>query len=359
MSLALLLRELQLLSPDALESAERQAHADGVTLVHLLVRDGLVDDELLARLLAVRHRTDRIDLDTRAIDKRIAALLPAVLAVRYRVVPVGLRRTREGDVLYAAMSTPDDDLAFMEVQAATGLRLFPLVASENAIARALERVYGAPSSTTPGASAFVLADEAQRTRVITGLPIVIGEIGHETAQHGPPFPSLEPMSDDDGGDEWLLPSTKEVLTAHAPVLDAASPDFEWLKTRRETTRAPQHPLVDTTALVCGDIGLRAWLVGRLHHAIPDLYEFARLDDVAEFAASGALAHLVIIDPPTDERIVQILRALADTPAPPRVVVVSANRAFEVMGGISRRLDPRDDDETLAIALLAVLYREHT
>jgi hypothetical protein len=358
MSLTLVLKELQLMAPGALESAAQRAESEGVTLVHLLVRDGLVDDELIARVLAIHLRTDRIDLDTRAIDKRIANLLPPVLAARYRVVPVGLRRTREGDVLYAAMSSPDDDLAFMEVQAATGLRLFPMVAPDHAISRALTRVYGDHTQRKSGPAAFVIPDDTHRTRTLLELPIVVGEIVAATEQHAQPYPSLEPLADDQLGDEWLMPSTKEVLAAHAPILDAASPELEWLKTRRETNRAHPGPLVDTTALVCADIGLRAWLVGRLHHAIPDLYAFAHLDEVAEFAASGALVHLVIVDPVTDARIMQILSAIADSPAPARVVVVSPNRAFEVMRGVSRRLDPPVDDETLAMALLADLYREH-
>jgi hypothetical protein len=363
MSLVLLLKDLHLLSPELLESAEQRARSEGVALVHLLVREGLVDDELIARVLAVRMRIDRIDLDTRSIDSRIIALLPPVLAVRYRVVPVGLRRTREGDVLYAAMSSPDDDLAFMEVQAATGLRLFPLVAPDQAISRALTRVYGIHANHLPTQTDLVVPDIESRARVIMGMPIVVGEIIpealHVTAPHAHALPSLDPVADDALADEWLMPSTQEVLAAHAPVLDPASPDFEWLRTRRETSRAHQSPLIDTTALVCGDIGLRSWLVGRLHHAIPDLYEFARLDEVAEFAASGALVHLVLINPATDARIMQILSAIADTPAPPRVVVISPNRAFEVMRGVSRRLDPLVDDENLAVSLLAVLYREQT
>lgn len=359
MSLSHVLRELQMLSPDVLEAAEARAHDESVTLVHLLTREGVVDDELIARVLAVHLRVDRVDLDTRAIDRRIAALLPPVLAGRYRVVPIGLRRTREGDVLYAAMSNPDDDLAFMEVQAATGLRLVPLVATDGAITRALARVYGQGTASTSGD--LVVPDEESRTRVVIGIPIVVGEIVEDTSTAlTRKVESLEPVhSDDQQHDEWLMSSTREVLAAHAPVLAITDPDFEWLKVRRDTSRAHAQPLIPTTALVAEDIGLRAWLVDRLHHAIPDLFPFALIEEVAEFAATGALANLVLIDPPSDARLIQILGAIADAPAPPRVIAVSANKAFSVVRGVERRFDPFSDDERLAVTLLAALYREGT
>jgi len=358
MTLAHVLRELQMLSPDVLEAAEARAHDESVTLVHLLTREGVVDDELVARVLAVHLRVDRVDLDTRAIDRRIAALLPPVLANRYRVVPIGLRRTREGDVLYAAMSNPDDDLAFMEVQAATGLRVVPMVAADGAIARALTRVYG--KDIAPASNDLVVPDEESRTRVVIGIPIVVGEIVEDTSTAlTRKVESLEPVHSDEQHDEWLMSSTREVLAAHAPMLAATDPDFEWLKVRRETSRAHTQPLIPTTALVASDIGLRSWIVDRLHHAIPDLFPFALIEEVAEFAATGALANLVLLDPPTDARLIQILGAIADAPAPPRVIVVSANKAFSVVRGVERRFEPFPDDEKLAVALLAALYREGT
>ena len=104
--------------------------------------------------------------------------------------------------------------------------------------------------------------------------------------------------------------------------------------------------------MCPDIGLREWLKEKLALVVSSL----RLhSDLATAVAENApAANMVLIYPANEPYLVSALKVLRSREIPPRVYVVSENRAFEVLGGIDVRIDPPEDDQALARVVLKAL-----
>src|SRR5207237_7951898 len=72
------------------------------------------------------------------IDPDVLKLLPRELAIRLQVVPI----RRDGNMLFVAMSDPNDVSLFDELTFRTGLRIKPLLASESQIREGIDRHFG-------------------------------------------------------------------------------------------------------------------------------------------------------------------------------------------------------------------------
>ena len=78
-----------------------------------------------------------IDLNSASISSEMAQLVPKSLAKKHRVVPVRATRSE----LYLAMSDPLNFAAIEEVGAATRRQVIPMIATEEALERALQNLY--------------------------------------------------------------------------------------------------------------------------------------------------------------------------------------------------------------------------
>ena len=111
---------------------------EGGRLGDILLRLGYVDPEEIATSLAVQYGFPVVDLDSLSIPPETLALLPGETAWACRAVPIKL----SSDALMVAVENPFalDDLR----SRVKGLRIEPVLASEEAIRRALERAYPLP-----------------------------------------------------------------------------------------------------------------------------------------------------------------------------------------------------------------------
>ena len=80
--------ELGFATPDAVEEAVREARS-GSTVAQVLVENGAISEEQLARATAGAYGLAYIDLDSFDVDREAAALIRPSAAKRYRAVPVG------------------------------------------------------------------------------------------------------------------------------------------------------------------------------------------------------------------------------------------------------------------------------
>ena len=126
LSFAEMLVEAGMVSADEVYKAQEAARREGVPLVRILVRDGLVLSKDLAAFMALHLGLTMVDLRSEAFDPDIVGLLPEDIARRYIVLPL----RKEGETLTVAMADPTDLQAIQDLTARTGLTIEPVVASD-------------------------------------------------------------------------------------------------------------------------------------------------------------------------------------------------------------------------------------
>jgi type IV pilus assembly protein PilB len=83
-----------------------------------------------------------VNLDDSPPDPDAVALIPSEVAMKFQVVPV----KRQGRVLTVAMANPDNIFAIDDIKFITGLEVRPVVATESAIKKSIDRLYDSADS---------------------------------------------------------------------------------------------------------------------------------------------------------------------------------------------------------------------
>jgi type IV pilus assembly protein PilB len=128
-----------LISQDQLKQALAHQKKNGGRLGAALVKLGLISDEEITGVLSRQYGVPAINLSYYEVDPTVVKLVPQETAVRYQVVPL----SRVGSTLTIAMADPTNVFAMDDIKFMTGLKVEPVVASENAILEAIEKSYGA------------------------------------------------------------------------------------------------------------------------------------------------------------------------------------------------------------------------
>lgn len=129
--------EAGLIEEEDLRRARQEASARGDRLEHYLVTNNLVSEEDLVRLISERYEVPMVELDDLDVPDSVIDLVPVDIVYRYHVFPIDLER----NVLKVAMADPTDVVAIDDLKFVTGLRIQPVVASERAIADAIDIAY--------------------------------------------------------------------------------------------------------------------------------------------------------------------------------------------------------------------------
>jgi type IV pilus assembly protein PilB len=121
----------------AMDGAVERANESGGRPERLLVGDGVLSEDQLARAVAERFGLDHIDLAVYRVDPDAAKLVTPAAVRRYRAVPVSFPGER---TLLVAMSDPANVLAQDDIAVMTGYEIRPAVASPTDIDALLERL---------------------------------------------------------------------------------------------------------------------------------------------------------------------------------------------------------------------------
>ena len=132
----LLVRE-NLISLQQLQKAQEESKKGGGRIGSLLVKQGSIAESDLTGFLAKQYGVPSIDLKEFEIDSEVLKLVPKATAEKHLVVPVN----RTGASLVVAMSDPSNIFAIDDLKFLTGYNIDVVVASEQAIREALDRLY--------------------------------------------------------------------------------------------------------------------------------------------------------------------------------------------------------------------------
>ena len=140
--------------------------AAGGRLGSRLVELGLARDADVAAALSRQFDVPFIELGRFDVDPAVIALLPAATARKYETVPL----SRTGPALVVAMSDPANVFAVDDIEFMIGCRLEPVVATQAAVAAALERHYGeGPDRGAPDLGESRLALAAKALEEVPGI----------------------------------------------------------------------------------------------------------------------------------------------------------------------------------------------
>ncbi len=132
----LLVRE-KLISPLQLQKAMESQRATGGRLGHQLTKLGYIDENELTAFLSKQYGVPSINLADFEIDAEVLKFIPKELVVRHQIIPVN----RAGNTLIVAMADPSNIYAIDDVKFVTNYNIDVVVASEQAIADAIEKYY--------------------------------------------------------------------------------------------------------------------------------------------------------------------------------------------------------------------------
>ncbi len=138
----LLVKE-RIITPEQLEKAlKTQKDAGGTSrLGSTLVQLGFVSDDDVTNFLSRQYGVPAINLQYFEIDPAVVKLIPEETAKRYQILPL----SRVGAALTIAMMDPTNVSAMDDIKFMTGFNIEPVVASEPAIAEAIQKAYGTPA----------------------------------------------------------------------------------------------------------------------------------------------------------------------------------------------------------------------
>jgi type IV pilus assembly protein PilB len=128
--------DLGFLPREQVDAAVEQAKSSGGTPERLLLEQGALSSDQLARATAERFGLDHVDLTVYKPDLGAVNLVNIQAARRYNAVPIGF----DGEVLMIAMADPSNVLALDDLKLLTKNAIKPVVASAEDIAALIGRM---------------------------------------------------------------------------------------------------------------------------------------------------------------------------------------------------------------------------
>ena len=127
----------KLVTQDELEGMLDEQGKRGGRLASTAARSGKVTVTDALRVLSEQHGVPAIDLSRQVVPLSNLLLIPVEIAQEHKVFPVKI----QGEQLVLAMITPQNETSIEEVQFVTAKTVFPHIALEDALERAIAEAY--------------------------------------------------------------------------------------------------------------------------------------------------------------------------------------------------------------------------
>jgi len=137
----LLVKENLISSNQLNESLDHQKRFGG-KIGSILVELNFITEDDITSVLSRQYGVPAINLDYFEVDGDVVKLIPLETAQKYQVLPL----SRVGATLTIATTDPSNVFAMDDIKFMTGFNIEPVIASEGAIVRAIEKYYGTPHS---------------------------------------------------------------------------------------------------------------------------------------------------------------------------------------------------------------------
>jgi len=133
----ILIRE-GVVTPAQLDEALKYQGVHGGRLGSALVKLNLANEDDITEVLSNQFGVPSVNLSSFDIEESVLKLIPAEVARKYMLIPI----SRTGASLTIAMADPSNVFAQDDIKFMTGYHVEPVVTSENAIRKAIEKYFG-------------------------------------------------------------------------------------------------------------------------------------------------------------------------------------------------------------------------
>ncbi len=164
--------DMGLASRKQVEDALESSRISGTTPERVLLENGSLTPDALARALAERYGLDHLDLGVFSVDMAAANLVSTTVAKRYQTVPVAFADKR---TLLVAMADPSNVLAVDDIAIMTGYEIRVAVAPPDDIATLISRLDRLEDVV--GESAQIVDEDSEDGAEVVAL--------HETSEDAP------------------------------------------------------------------------------------------------------------------------------------------------------------------------------
>ena len=124
-----------------LEEALAKQKSTGKRLGEVLIDDGLVSDEVIAKVLHAQLGYPIVELQGIDIPPEVKGLVSSSVLKKYKILPIEYAENNM-NILRVAMSDPMDMNAMDDISIITGCQVEPLIATARSIMVAIDRLYG-------------------------------------------------------------------------------------------------------------------------------------------------------------------------------------------------------------------------
>lgn len=157
-----------ILDEETLQKVLEQQEETGQSIITILKKNNLVDEDQLTRIIAASNKIEFINLSPDMVDPMATHMVTYEMVSRHNMIPV----KKEDDKLLVAMSAPLDLAVRDQIEIRTGCKVVPLAATPNAIAQAIRYHFNVQSVTRQTIASMRLKQDVGKTELGTELPAV-------------------------------------------------------------------------------------------------------------------------------------------------------------------------------------------
>lgn len=149
------LRQEKIVDEEMLQSALDQQKQTGQSLISILKKEKLLNEEQLTRVVAITNQIEFVNLSPDMVEPMVAHLVSYEMANEHNVVPF----RKENDSLFVAMSSPMNLYVRDQIEMKTGYKVIPVAATPSAIRQAIHYHFDVASVTKQAIASMRLKDE--------------------------------------------------------------------------------------------------------------------------------------------------------------------------------------------------------
>jgi type IV pilus assembly protein PilB len=156
--ISLLLQE-KIVDEQTLQTALEQQQKTGQSLISILRKANLLDEEQFTKIIASANKIEFVNLSPEAVDPMVAHLVSYEIASRYNVIPI----KRDGDHLLVAMSSPLDLAVRDQIEAKTGYKVIPVAVVPSAIRQTIQYHFNVANVTKQAIVSMRLKEDSTKS----------------------------------------------------------------------------------------------------------------------------------------------------------------------------------------------------
>lgn len=158
--------ENNILDEKILQKVLKDQETSGLSLISILKKNNLVNEEQLIRIIAAGHQIEFVNLSPDMVNPLAAHLVTYEMANQYNIIPV----RKEGNKLLVAMSSPLNLAVRDELEMRTGLKVVPLAATQSAIKQAITYHFNVQNVTRQAIASMRLTTDSNKDAQIEAEP---------------------------------------------------------------------------------------------------------------------------------------------------------------------------------------------